>query len=276
MVVTAAGIPHPDKASQASHASQTRKTANTRSHWRAALALVAALTLAACSTSPKAPVAGPGEYVVQPGDTLYRIASRTGRSAGDIARWSNLQDPDKLEAGQVLRVVPPGGAAAGPAPASGSSGSSSEASPPTRSAGADRARPPRPREPETVMPPASRRSDWGWPAPGQVIAGFNGSSNKGIDIAANPGDPVVSMGAGKVAVTEMLRGYGSVVMVDHGGAYMSVYTNLRTVLVKQGQRVERGQKIADIGGGEGGKAKLHFEIRYRGNAVDPRQYLTAR
>lgn len=266
MVVTAAGISH------------TRKTTNTRGHWRAALALVAALTLAACSTSPKAPVAGPGEYVVQPGDTLYRIASKTGRSASDIARWSNLQDPDKLEAGQVLRVVPPGGASGAPVASSGSSGSSgsaSEASPPGRGAGADRARPPRAREPETVMPPASRRSDWGWPAPGQVIAGFNGSSNKGIDIAANPGDPVVSMGAGKVAVTEMLRGYGSVVMVDHGGAYMSVYTNLRTVLVKQGQRVERGQKIADIGG-EGGKAKLHFEIRYRGNAVDPRQYLTAR
>lgn len=217
-------------------------------------------------------MAGPGEYVVQPGDTLYRIASKTGRSAGDIARWSNLQDPDKLEAGQVLRVAPPGGAP------SASAGTSSEP-PPARGAGSDRARPPRTREarePEPATPPASRRSDWGWPAPGQVVATFNGSSNKGIDIAANPGDPVVSMGAGKVAVTEMLRGYGSVVMVDHGGAYMSVYTNLRTVLVKQGQRVERGQKIADIGGDAGGRAKLHFEIRYRGNAVDPRQYLTAR
>lgn len=232
---------------------------------------MAALMLAACSTSPKMPVAGPGEYVVQPGDTLYRIASKTGRSAGDIARWSNLQDPDKLEAGQVLRVVPPGGAPAG---------MSSDTPPPARGAAGERARPPRTREarePEPAAPPASRRSDWGWPAPGQVIAGFNGSSNKGIDIAANPGDAVVSIGAGKVAVTEMLRGYGSVVMVDHGGSYMSVYTNLRTVMVKQGQRVERGQKIADIGGsGDAGKSKLHFEIRYRGNAVDPRQYLAAR
>jgi murein DD-endopeptidase MepM/ murein hydrolase activator NlpD len=235
-----------------------------------AAALAAALAMAGCSTSPRMPVAGPGEYVVQPGDTLYRIASKTGRSAGDIARWSNLQDPDKLEAGQVLRVAPPGGAPVA------SPNAPSEASPPSRSAGAERARPPRTREPEAAMPPASRRSDWGWPAPGQVVGGFNGSSNKGVDIAANPGDPVVSIGAGKVAVTEMLRGYGSVVMVDHGGSYMSVYTNLRTVLVKQGQRVERGQKIADIGGGDAGKAKLHFEIRYRGNAVDPRQYLTAR
>ncbi|RSZ37303.1 LysM peptidoglycan-binding domain-containing protein [Variovorax sp. 553] len=226
--------------------------------------------VAACSTSPKAPVAGPGEYVVQPGDTLYRIASKAGRSPGDIARWNNLQDPDKLEAGQVLRVVPPGGAA-----------SSSDA-PPPRSTGAERperperARPPRASAPEPVAPPASRRSDWAWPAPGQVIAGFNGTSSKGIDIGGNAGDPVASIGAGKVAVTETLRGYGSVVMVDHGGSYMSVYTNLRTVLVKQGQQVKQGQKIAEIGNSDGGRARLHFEIRYRGNAVDPRQYLPAR
>lgn len=239
-------------------------------NWRASLVLSAALLVAACSTSPKAPVAGPGEYVVQPGDTLYRIASKAGRSPGDIARWNNLQDPDKLEAGQVLRVVPPGGAA-----------SSSEA-PPPRSTGAERperperARPPRASAPEPVAPPASRRSDWVWPAPGQVIAGFNGTSSKGIDIGGNAGDPVASIGAGKVAVTETLRGYGSVVMVDHGGSYMSVYTNLRTVLVKQGQQVKQGQKIAEIGNSDGGRARLHFEIRYRGNAVDPRQYLPAR
>ncbi|WP_240651484.1 MULTISPECIES: peptidoglycan DD-metalloendopeptidase family protein [unclassified Variovorax] len=239
-------------------------------NWRAGLVLSAALLVAACSTSPKAPVAGPGEYVVQPGDTLYRIASKAGRSPGDIARWNNLQDPDKLEAGQVLRVVPPGGAA-----------SSSDA-PPPRSTGAERperperARPPRASAPEPVAPPASRRSDWAWPAPGQVIAGFNGTSSKGIDIGGNAGDPVASIGAGKVAVTETLRGYGSVVMVDHGGSYMSVYTNLRTVLVKQGQQVKQGQKIAEIGNSDGGRARLHFEIRYRGNAVDPRQYLPAR
>jgi len=77
-------------------------------------------------------------------------------------------------------------------------------------------------------------------------------------------------------VTETLRGYGSVLMVDHGGSYMSVYTNVRSMLVKQGQQVQKGQKIAEIGGADGGRAKLHFEIRHRGNAVDPRQYLPAR
>ncbi|MNG40791.1 Murein hydrolase activator NlpD precursor [compost metagenome] len=65
-------------------------------------------------------------------------------------------------------------------------------------------------------------------------------------------------------------------MVDHGGSYMSIYTNVGTVGVKQGQRVQRGQKIAEIGPAEGGRAKLHFEIRYRGKAVDPRLYLPAK
>lgn len=236
-------------------------------NWRAGIALTAALMVAACSTSPKAPVAGPGEYVVQPGDTLYRIASKAGRSPGEVARWNNLQDPDRLEAGQVLRVVPPGGASSEP--------------PHARSAGAERperSRPPRAAvpEPEPAAPPASRRSDWSWPAQGQVIAGFNGSSNKGIDIGGSLGEPVMSIGAGKVAVTETLRGYGSVLMVDHGGSYMSVYTNVRSMLVKQGQQVQRGQKIAEIGGADGGRAMLHFEIRHRGNAVDPRQYLPAK
>jgi murein DD-endopeptidase MepM/ murein hydrolase activator NlpD len=230
--------------------------------------LAAALMVGACTTTPHMPVAGPGEYVVQPGDTLYRIASKSGRSAADIARWNNLQDPDRLEAGQVLRVVPPGGAS-----------SSSESSPPPRSSssgGAERPRPPRAtapvREPDPVVPPASRRSDWGWPAQGAVVAGFNGNSNKGIDIGGSAGEAVSSIGAGSVAATETLRGYGSVIMVDHGGAYMSVYTNVRTMLVKQGQKVQRGQKIAEMGS----EAKLHFEIRYRGKAVDPRQYLPAK
>ncbi|WP_235509975.1 peptidoglycan DD-metalloendopeptidase family protein [Variovorax sp. Root473] len=223
-----------------------------------------ALMVGACSTTPGAPVAGPGEYVVQPGDTLYRIAQRAGRTTAEIARWNQIKDPDQLEAGQVLRVVPPGAATAA-------------ATPPPRSSGADKARPaPAPRERDPVVPPASRRSDWGWPSQGAVIAGFNGNSNKGLDIGGSPGEPVHAIGAGSVAATETMRGYGSVIMVDHGGSYMSIYTNVGTVGVKQGQRVQRGQKIAEIGSAQGGRAKLHFEIRYRGKAVDPRLYLPAK
>ncbi len=213
-------------------------------------------------------MAGPGEYVVKPGDTLYRIAQRAGRSTAEIARWNQIKDPDQLEVGQLLRVVPPGGAgAASPTPPPRSAGSGSGS--------AERARPV-PRERDPVVPPASRRSDWSWPTQGAVIAGFNGSSNKGLDIAGSTGEPVHAIGAGSVAATEVMRGYGSVIMVDHGGAYMSIYTNVGSVDVKQGQRVRRGQKIAEIGPAQGGRAKLHFEIRYRGKAVDPRSYLPAK
>jgi murein DD-endopeptidase MepM/ murein hydrolase activator NlpD len=229
--------------------------------------MMAALLVGACSTTPSTPVAGPGEYVVQPGDTLYRIAQRAGRSTAEIARWNQIADPDQLEAGQVLRVVPPGGA-----------GSAAATPPPRSSSGsAEKTRPaPTPRESDPVVPPASRRSDWGWPAQGPVIAGFNGNSNKGLDIGGSPGEAVQAIGAGSVAATENMRGYGSVIMVDHGGSYMSIYTNVGTVGVKQGQRVQRGQKIAEIGPAQDGRAKLHFEIRYRGKAVDPRLYLPAK
>ncbi|RIX77725.1 LysM peptidoglycan-binding domain-containing protein [Acidovorax cavernicola] len=225
----------------------------------------------ACSTTPSTPVAGPGEYVVQPGDTLYRIAQRSGRTTAEIARWNQIKDPDQLEAGQVLRVVPPGGATAAPTPPPRSSGGSGGST-------TEKARPaPAPRERDPVVPPASRRSDWGWPSQGAVIAGFNGNSNKGLDIGGSSGEPVHAIGAGSVAATETMRGYGSVIMVDHGGSYMSIYTNVAKVGVKQGQRVQRGQKIAEIGPAEGsGRARLHFEIRYRGKAVDPRLYLPAK
>lgn len=230
------------------------------------------MVLGACSTTPGNRVAGPGEYVVQPGDTLYRIASKAGRSTAEIVRWNKIQDPDKLEAGEVLRVAPPGGGGSA-SPSASSDGPSA----PRSSGNAERARPtPRPREPDPVVPPASRRSDWGWPVQGPVIAGFNGDSNKGVDIGGATGEPVLSIGAGSVAATETMRGYGSVIMIDHGGSYMSVYTNVRSVLVKPGQRVQRGMKIAEIGPAEAGRVKLHFELRYRGKAVDPRQYLPAK
>jgi len=90
------------------------------------VALTMALAIAGCSTpSPgnapveKSDARGPGNYVVQPGDTLYRIASKTGRRMQDISRWNGIDDPDKLEVGQVLRIVPPGGASEPPRTAGG-------------------------------------------------------------------------------------------------------------------------------------------------------------
>ena len=228
-----------------------------------------------CST-PKGPGSadsrGPGFYVVQPGDTVRRIASTTGRNWRDIARWNNLRDVDRLEVGQVLRVSPPGASpgAEGPVPGAAASRNREDRvkAPPS-------ARPP-PRERDVEPLPPAMRGDWTWPAEGPVIAGFNGTSNKGVDIGGKMGDPVLAMGKGVVVAAEQMRGYGTVLMVDHGGTYMSVYAHLRTLLVKKGQSVAKGQKIAEMGNAETDRVKLHFVIRRGGNAVDPRKYLPGR
>ncbi len=242
---------------------------NWRRHAAPLVALTMALAIAGCSTpSPgnapveKSDARGPGNYVVQPGDTLYRIASKTGRRMQDISRWNGIDDPDKLEVGQVLRIVPPGGASEPP---------------PRTAAGGERepSKRPVPPAPRESGPPPSRvgTGDWAWPAQGQVIAGFNGGSNKGVDIAGKLGEPVVAATKGVVTVSETLRGYGNVLMIDHGSSRMTVYTHLRTALVKKGQTVQKGQQIAEMGNTDADRVKLHFEVRVGGRAVDPRSFL---
>ena len=116
--------------------------------------------------------------------------------------------------------------------------------------------------------------EWAWPHNGKVIGTFNESSNKGLDIAGNIGQPVLAAAAGKVIYSGSdLRGYGKLVIVKHNALYLSVYAHNSTILVKEGQLVSRGQKIAELGNTESSSAKLHFEIRRQGKSVDPKQYL---
>jgi lipoprotein NlpD len=116
--------------------------------------------------------------------------------------------------------------------------------------------------------------EWAWPHNGKVIGMFNESSNKGLDIAGNIGQPVLAAAAGKVIYSGSdLRGYGKLVIVKHNALYLSVYAHNSTILVKEGQLVSRGQKIAELGNTESSTAKLHFEIRRQGKSVDPKQYL---
>jgi lipoprotein NlpD len=124
--------------------------------------------------------------------------------------------------------------------------------------------------------------DWGWPAAGQVIAGFveaaaGSESNKGIDLAGKAGDPVLAAGAGKVVyVGSGLRGYGNLVIVRHNAAFLSAYAHNSRILVKEGQAVAKGQKIAEIGSSDADRPELHFEIRHQGKPVDPMKFLPSR
>ncbi|GAC1389967.1 MAG: peptidoglycan DD-metalloendopeptidase family protein [Variovorax sp.] len=226
----------------------------------------------------------PGYYAVRPGDTIRRIGLETGQNWRDIARWNSLQNPDLIEVGQVLRVVPPSAsmpAAVTPAPAAvvdssgvvtrpvtqSSLGSGAAATPSTAPAGA--AKPPSPASDEDL--------GWIWPAQGTQIAGFDEAKNKGVDIAGKAGDPVVAAADGRVVYAGAgLRGYGNLIILKHNGTYLTAYAHNQTLLVKEDQTVQKGQKIAEMGNSDANRVKLHFEIRRQGKPVDPSRYLPAR
>jgi lipoprotein NlpD len=119
-------------------------------------------------------------------------------------------------------------------------------------------------------------TDWAWPANGKILAGFNDTSAKGIDIAGTQGQAVNASAAGKVIyVGSDLRGYGKLVIIKHDKDYLSVYAHNSQIAVKEGQQVSKGQKIAEMGSTDSDRVKLHFEIRRQGKSVDPAKLLPA-
>jgi lipoprotein NlpD len=124
---------------------------------------------------------------------------------------------------------------------------------------------------------ADERVDWAWPAAGKVIANYNGASSKGVDIAGRVGDPVYASAPGKIVYSgEGIPAYGKLVIIRHNGTYLSAYAHNSQILVKEGQTVTRGQKIAEVGSSGAETPRLHFEIRRLGKPVDPMQYLPSR
>ena len=118
---------------------------------------------------------------------------------------------------------------------------------------------------------------WQWPAKGKVVDGFNETRNKGIDIGGSEGEAVLAAGDGEIVYSGSgLRMYGNLVIIKHNDDFISAYAHNKQILVKQGQSVKRGQRIADLGKTDDGQARLHFEIRYRGKPVDPIKYLPPR
>jgi lipoprotein NlpD len=244
----------------------------------------------------------PGYYTVRPGDTLIRIGLDAGQSWRDIARWSAIDNPNIIEVGQVLRIIPPGTAqvaaaplpsttTTSPAPAASDAAVSRPVSTPnavtatslppagTRTAAATPAPVATP-----PLPPASSPSDedigWIWPitgGAGNVIARFDEVSNKGVGISGKLGDAVLAAGDGRVVYAGAgLRGYGNLVILKHNNTYLTAYAHNQTLLVKEDQTVRKGQKIAEMGNSDADRVKLHFEIRRQGKPVDPLRFLPAR
>jgi lipoprotein NlpD len=257
-------------------------------------------TSTAVKPLPGAENAGkPGYYAVRPGDTLIRIGLETGQSWRDIARWNSIDNPNILEVGQVIRIIPPGTAAVAAAPLPPASAPVSDGvvtrpvtspsavtatslpAPGTRTASAPSVTPLPVPAANGPLPPASSPSDedigWIWPVTGganNIVARFDEVSNKGLGISGKLGDPILAAGDGRVVYAGAgLRGYGNLVILKHNNTYLTAYAHNQTLLVKEDQTVRKGQKIAEMGNSDSDRVKLHFEIRRQGKPIDPLRLL---
>lgn len=219
----------------------------------------------------------PGHYTVQRGDTLVRIALDNGQNWRDLARWNQIDNPNLIEVGEVLRVVPPGEAVVARPMAAGAV--QAQHLPPL---GRPQASTAASSTPPVAAPAASVVASaddlvWAWPAQGQMVGQFDEIKNKGLDIAGNAGDAVLAAADGRVVYADSgLRGYGKLIILKHNNTYLTAYAHNQTLLVKEDQQVRQGQKIAEMGSTDADRVKLHFEIRRQGKPVDPLKFLPPR
>jgi lipoprotein NlpD len=277
---------------------------------RAAPAPAAAPRSAAVAASDDAKDEARGTYVVKRGDTLLKIALDHGQNYRDVVAWNNLANPNDIKVDQVLRIAPPeNGSVMQTSPIQMPEPARSVTPPvPKKSAPRGDKRPysdaamaelkkeegakpsdkndARADKPETAVavatvPPASVNDEdklsWAWPSDGKIVATFDEGKNKGIDIAGKPGQQVMAAGAGKVMYAGSgIRGYGNLVIVKHSNSLLSAYAHNRSIVVKEGQNVNKGQMIAEMGDSDSDSVKLHFEIRQQGKPVDPSRFLPTR
>ena len=260
---------------------------------RVLLVLAVAFCLAACSTPPRTKQATitdrssnigatvptpdavpPGFYRVKRGDTLLRIALDNGQSYRDIAAWNNITDPNLIEVDQLLRVRPPPGPHVSTKPIEPLKPADSKDAKPA----ADKKAAPKKVEEKEVAEAKADAVDppikLSWPAKGKVVEEFSEGKNKGIDIAGKLGEPIQAASDGKVVYAgNSLRGYGNLVIVKHDNTYLTAYAHNRSLLVKEGDTVRKGQRIAEMGDSDANMVKLHFEVRVNGKPVNPMQFL---
>jgi murein DD-endopeptidase MepM/ murein hydrolase activator NlpD len=209
------------------------------------LALLAAFgfALACASPSERSGELPSAVHVVRRGENLYRIALLYGLSVEELMRANGIRDPRELEVGTRLRIPGPKRAA------------------------------PRERDDD------AQRLAFGWPVHGVVTSGFgirDGRPHEGIDISTREGAPIWAAAAGIVTFSGRLRGYGNIVLVKHDAVYTTAYAHNKRNRVQKGDRVERGQHIADVGKTGNARARfplVHFEVRRGETPRDPLRYL---
>lgn len=255
--------------------------------------------------------ARPEFHEVQKGETLFSIAFQHGVDYREMAQWNGLDDPNVLKVGQRLRLTPPDGASVVATVAPDGVVVTPLGSPelPAKSAAPVAPAATLKTEPKAIKQPYSDKTlaqlqtpgaekpksdaklqtkpgepqpapvedgiDWAWPSKGRPKVLFTETS-KGIDIPGKRGQPVIAAAAGKVIhVGSNLRGYGKLIIIQHSSMFLSAYAHNSQVLVREGERIAKGQKIAEMGDTDTDQVKLHFEIRRFGKPVDPLRYLPA-
>ncbi|PID42016.1 MAG: peptidase M23 [Proteobacteria bacterium] len=229
-----------------------------------------------------------GVHVVRKGETLYAIAWRYGRNYKELAAANDIPPPYRLIEGQKIQLelkASPEDIAAnyrvtkqkpnitkknkqtGVNKGRISDAGSSTGNNVGRSADAER------------LTRMASRINWIWPHPGTVIAKFSvtGSINKGIDIRGESGDSVVAAADGEVVYAGSgLRGYGKLIILNHAHDFISAYAHNKKILVREGEKIKAGERIAELGVTGVNKPKLHFEIRKNGRPANPLNYLPKR
>jgi len=241
------------------------------------------MTTGGCSLFGRAPVAErstwegsdshrwrPAMYRVERGDTLYSIAFRYGLDYHDVARWNGIGAPYTIYPDQRLRLRPPPRQSARAEPATRATRRERGAGPAAESTGG--------KAPSASQPPprATRAGDpakWIWPVrEGRIERSFADSdpNRKGVDIAGREGQAVHAAAAGSVVYSgNGLSGYGELIIIKHSETLLSAYGYNRRRLVREGQRVEAGEQISEMGRSPRGRVRLHFEIRRQGEPLNP-------
>lgn len=229
-----------------------------------------------------------GYYRVRRGDTLHAIAFNFGLDWRSIAAWNGISKPYTIYPDQELRLSAPAGYSSRPdgnrsnqtvvkaAPSKASTSKTVEYVPEPATGSQQKSTPP-PKSAPIVK--SADPGDWIWPVEGRIISNFkpNDPARKGIDIGGKEGQPVVASAGGEVVYSGSgLIGYGELIIIKHSEQLLSAYAHNRKRLVKEGQQVSRGDRIAEMGKNDRSQAMLHFEIRLNGTPQDPLKYLPKR
>ncbi len=259
--------------------------------------LIAFFLLVSCTSHPSAPAPDrsknianrPKAHIVIPGDTLFSIAWRYGLKYEVLAKHNGISPPYVIRPSQIIRLDVAGAtpSVSGKQPASKPIAGAKQpvhgsASKPASSQKSKSVR----QESKTVAggakgekKPIWSAPQWRWPAKGALLSSFQGTNalNKGIDLGGKLGEPVLAAANGQIVYSGSgLRGYGKLLIVKHNETFLSAYAHNDRLLVKEGDFVKAGQRIADMGSSGTDRVKLHFEIRRDGTPVDPLKFLPRR